>query len=74
MITTHAWFSGQKALRDGSSVYRKAGGAMVNVTRLSDDKDGKGSFPSDEQYVGLVQSEEDGGCVRGNWRVRGITH
>jgi len=32
------------------------------------------SFPSDERYVGLVQSEEDGGCVRGNWRVRGITN
>jgi hypothetical protein len=73
MTTAHAWFSFETALRKGSSVYRKADGATVNVTRLSPEKAGKGSFPGDEKYLGEVISEADGGCVRANWRVPGIT-
>jgi len=73
MTTIHAWFSFETALRAGSSVYRKQSGATVNVTRMSPDKDGKGSFPHDEKYLGEVVAEQDGGCVRGTWRVPGIT-
>ena len=73
MTTTHAWFSFETALRGGSSVYRKPGGATVNVTRMSPDKEGKGSFPRDEKYLGEVIPREDGGCVRENWRVLSIT-
>jgi hypothetical protein len=73
MTTTHAWFSFETALRKGSSVYRKEGGATVNVTRISPDKDGKGSFPRDEKYLGEVVAESDGGCLRANWRVPSIT-
>ena len=73
MMTTHAWFSAQIALREGSSIYRKLSGATVNVTRMNASKDARGPFPHDENYVGQVISEEDGGCVRGNWRVPGIS-
>ena len=73
MTTAHAWFSFETALREGSSVYRKPSGATVNVPRMSPNKDGTGSFPHDEKYLGEVVPEEDGGCVRGNWRVSGIT-
>src|ERR1051325_2198633 len=73
MTTVHAWFSMQRALLEGSSVYRKSSGATVNVTRMSPDKEGKGSFPYDEKYLGEVIREEDGGCVRANRRVPGIT-
>ena len=73
MTTTHAWFSFETALRQGSSLYRKPGGATVNVTRMNPDKDAKGSFPRDEKYLGEVVADQDGGCVRGNRRVPGIT-
>jgi hypothetical protein len=73
MTMIHAWFSFETALRAGSSLYRKPSGATVNVTRMSSDKEGKGSFPHDEKYLGEVITEQDGGCVRGTWRVPGIT-
>ena len=73
MTKIHAWFSAQTALRDGSSVYRKPRGATANVTRMSPEKDSRGSFPDDEKYLGEVIPEEDGGCIRGNWPVPGIT-
>lgn len=72
MTVVHAWFSVERALRLGSSVYRKSGGSTVNLTRMSLEKDGKGTFPHDEKYVGEVIAQEDGGCVRGNERVHGI--
>jgi hypothetical protein len=71
-MTTHAWFSADTALRHGSSVYRKPSGSTVNVTRMNSDRNGKGSFPDDENYVGEVISQEDGGCIRGLSRVRSI--
>ena len=71
--TVHAWFSAQIALRDGSCVYPQPGGATVNVTRMSPEKEGKGAFPHDEKYVGEVVSQEDGGCVGPKFRVPGIT-
>jgi hypothetical protein len=73
MTTTHAWFSFETALRKGSSVYRKPDGGTVNVTRMSPDKAGKGSFPADEKYLGEVIAESAGGCVRANRRVPSIT-
>jgi hypothetical protein len=73
MTTVHAWFSMQTALRIGSAVYRKPGGSTVNVTRMSDEKDGKVTFPHDEKYLGEVIRTEDGGCVQRTSRVRGIT-
>ena len=72
----HAWFSFETALRKGSSVYRKVdggGGGTVNVTRTSADKDARGGFPHDEKYLGEVIRPEDGGCVRSNRRVPGIS-
>ena len=72
-MTMHAWFSAETALRDGSCVYRKPNGATVNVTRINTEKASKGSFRNDEQYLGEVIREEDGGCVRGQSRVAGIT-
>ena len=72
-MTIHAWFSADTALRDGSMVYRKPGGSTVNVTRTDADRDSKGSFYHDEKYLGEVVRLEDGGCVRGRWRVPGIT-
>jgi len=73
MTTVHAWFSMEKALRQGSAVYRKLSGATVNVTRMSSEREGRGLFPHDEKYLGEVVREEDGGCVRAKWRVPGIT-
>ena len=73
MNTIHAWFSFEKALRAGSAVYRKPGGGTVNVTRMSAEKDGKGSFPQDEKYLGEVIAGQDGGCVRETWRVPSIS-
>jgi hypothetical protein len=70
--TVHAWFSSTTALRLGSSVFRKPSGATVNVTRMNADKDGKGSNPDDEKYLGEVIREEDGGCVKPTHRVKGI--
>ena len=72
MLTHHAWFSIDVALRIGSAVYRKPQGATVNVTRMSSERDGKGRFPHDEKYVGEVIRAEDGGCVEPTTRVRGI--
>jgi len=72
-MTMHAWFSAETALRDGSCVYRKPNGAKVNVTRINAEKASKGSFRNDEKYLGEVIREEDGGCVRGQSRVAGIT-
>ena len=72
-MTTHAWFSAQTALRSGSSIFRKPGGAAVNVTRTSDDRQSKGSFYHDDIYLGEVVRREDGGCVAETWRVPGIT-
>ena len=73
MSTIHAWFSFETALREGSSLFRKPGGATVNVTRMDSDKDATGSFPHDEKYLGEVIPREDGGCVRGIQRVPSIT-
>jgi hypothetical protein len=73
-MTIHAWFSAQTALRDGSSVFRKPGGSTVNVTRMDAERESKGSFYHDEIYLGEVVRAEDGGCVREQWRVRGITN
>jgi hypothetical protein len=73
MKTIHAWFSFETAIRAGSAVYRKPGGATVNVTRRSDEREGKGSFPRDEKYLGEVIADQDGGCVRGTLRVAGIS-
>lgn len=73
MTTIHAWFSAETALRAGSAVYRKPSGGTVNVTRMSEEKDAKGSFPSDENYLGEVIREEDGGCLQPTHRVAGIS-
>ena len=73
MTTTHAWFSFETALREGSSVYLKPGGGTVNVTRMNPDKEAKGSFPRDEKYLGEVVPQQDGGCVRESQRVPSIT-
>jgi len=73
MANSHAWFSASAALLYGSSVFRKPGGATVNVTRMSAEREGKGPHRQDERYVGEVVGAEDGGCVRGKSRVRGIS-
>ena len=72
-MTTHAWFSAQMAPRNGSAIYRKPGGATVNVTRTSDDRESKGSFYHDDIYLGDVVRRQDGGCVAETWRVPGIS-
>ena len=69
MTTIHAWFSAERALRRGSSIYRKPSGATVNVTRVSPDNEITGFYRHTEKYVGEVISAEDGGCVRRNIRV-----
>ena len=71
--TVHAWFSPMAALVGGSSVYRKPGGSTVNVTRTSPENEITGTYRHTEKYVGEVIRIEDGGCVRGNSRVAGIT-
>ena len=73
MVTVHAWFSIEVALARGSSVYHKPDGSTVNVTRVSPERAGKGSYRQDETYVGQVTRGEDGGRVRPNRRVAGIT-
>ena len=40
---------------------------------MSADKDARGGFPNDEKYLGEVIRAEDGGCVRQNRRVPGIS-
>ena len=73
MTTVHAWFSAATALTRGSEIYRKPSGATVHVTRVNAELEDKGRHPHDERYVGQVMRAEDGGCVRGNHRVAGIT-
>jgi hypothetical protein len=73
MTTVHAWFSAHSALLHGSSVFRKPSGSTVNVTRMTPDRLGKGSTRHDERYMGEVICADDGGCVRANHRVGGIT-
>ena len=73
MATIHAWFSSEAALRFGSMVYQKPDGAVVNVTRMNLERDGKRSHRDEEVYVGEVIRTEDGGCVRAKRRVDGIT-
>ena len=73
MNTIHAWFSQMSALVHGSSVYRKPDGSTVNVTRMSVEKETGGTYRNDEKYVGQVVQAEDGGCVKGQTRVAGIT-
>ena len=70
--TVHAWFSAEIALRRGSSRYRKPDGSTVNVTRMNADRESTRGQPQDERYLGEVVPSEDGGCVRGNWRVPSI--
>jgi hypothetical protein len=71
-MTTHAWFSAETALRSGSEIYRKPGGATVNVTRTNDDRASKGSAYHDDVYLGEVVRREDGGCVGETSRVPSI--
>ena len=73
MTTTHAWFSAAAALIEGSCVFRKRSGSIVNVTRTNADRQSRGLHRWEETYVGEVVSAEDGGCVRGNQRVAGIS-
>jgi hypothetical protein len=73
MTTIHAWFSFESALLHGSSLFRKLSGSTVNVTRLNVDRLSKGRSSDDEKYVGEVIRSEDGGCIRSNLRVDGIT-
>jgi hypothetical protein len=73
MTTEHAWFSSATALLHGSAVYRKPDGSTVNVTRRSADPLSKDPARQEENYVGQVVSEVDGGCVRATWRARSIS-
>jgi hypothetical protein len=73
MTTIHAWFSFESALVHGSSLFRKPGGDTVNVTRTNVERSSKGRSRDDEKYVGEVIRSEDGGCVRSNHRVDGIS-
>ena len=73
MSMVHAWFSQMAALRLGSTVYRKASGSMVNVTRTSEVKEAEGLYKLDEKYLGEVIAEKDGGAVGTRVRVGGIT-
>jgi hypothetical protein len=73
MNTVHAWFSQMAALRLGSTVYRKASGSTVNVTRTSAVKESEGLYKLDEKYLGEVIEEKDGGGVGTRVRVGGIT-
>ena len=71
--TTHAWFSPGQALVHGSSVHRKLDGSTVNVTRMSLERQGKGSYRQDEKYVGEVIAASGGGCVQPLTLVHGIS-
>ena len=73
MSMVHAWFSQMAALRLGSTVYRKASGSMVNVTRTSEVKEAEGLYKLDEKYLGQVIAEQDGGAVGPKVRVGSIT-
>ena len=73
MSMVHAWFSQMAALRLGSTVYRKASGSMVNVTRTGEVKEAEGLYKLDEKYLGEVIAEKDGGAVGTRVRVGGIT-
>ena len=73
MITVHAWFSSAAALIGGSSVFKKPDGSFVNVTRTSPVHESLRGYRYEETYVGEVISEADGGRVRANQRVRGIS-
>jgi hypothetical protein len=72
MTTQHAWFSSAAALLHGSAVYRKADGSTVNVTRRSGDRESKDPARQEENYVGEVLDDAEGGCVRATWRARSI--
>ena len=71
-MTTHAWYSAQTALREGSAAYRKPDGDTVNVTRTNDDFESKGCFYHDDIYLGRVIRSEDGGCMTETRRVQSI--
>ena len=71
--TISAWFSATEAIAFGSSVYRKLDGSTVNVTRVNERRESKSSHRHDEQYVGQVIAEADGGVVSERSRVAGIT-
>jgi len=71
--TLHAWFSQMAALRLGSTIYRKAAGSMVNVTRTSAVRESEGLYKLDEKYLGEVIEEENGGGAGPRIRVGGIT-
>jgi hypothetical protein len=73
MSTVHAWFSQMAALRLGSTVYRKASGSKVNVTRTSAVKESEGLWKLDEKYVGEVIEDANGGAAGTRVRVGGIT-
>src|SRR5439155_20098631 len=73
ITTIHAWFSFESALVHGSPLFRKPGGDTVNVTRTNVERNPKARSSDDEKYVGEVIRSEDGGCVRSNHRVDGIT-
>ena len=73
MTTMHAWFSFESALTHGSSIFRKPSGSTVNVTRSDLNRRSRGVHGQDEKYLGEVISSEDGGCVRTNHRVDGIS-
>jgi hypothetical protein len=71
MSTVHAWFSQMAALRLGSTVYRKAGGSRVNVTRTSATRESEGMWKLDEKYLGEV-IVETAGIAHAGVRVGGI--
>ena len=73
MTTLHAWFSQMAALRLGSTVYRKASGSKVNVTRTSTVKESEGLWKLDEKYLGEVIEDASGGAAGTRVRVGGIT-
>jgi hypothetical protein len=73
MKTIHAWFSADTALRVGSAVFRKPDGDRVNVTRVNVERESKSSHSRDENYLGQVVGDEDGGCIQAIGRVRGIS-
>ena len=68
------FISAPEALRDTlREQYRMHPHIMHCINHFYPDKDGKGSFRSDEKYLGEVIRLEDGGCVRSNYRVQGVT-
>jgi hypothetical protein len=73
MSTVHAWFSAGFALLEGSSIFRKPDGSVVNVTRTSPAREALRGYRYEETYVGEVVSPDEGGCIRAKQRVRGIS-